>query len=393
MSLICMISTVHIFCSREGHTISKPVNQHHMRKLLLLFCLLFFAVASQAQSCKQFWKQYQAAPDSIQQLELLNQYIGLGCEDNIQSAYLERGKLHAASGSFGLADEDFMKAVQINPTSPEGWYQSAKLMYSLMTLQNDMGLEATLYINKAIAIDSLNARYYMLRGDILGALFSHENSLKDYERSIVLLNKEEPKDTTALVKSHCAIGGTLQAMSVLQTEEASKAALVNKAIAQLKQALALDSMFYNAYFLLGNAFFYKEDYESSISAFERCKELNPAHANVAQNLAITYRVAGKYQGEQKHNLAKALEYLDKSFQLNPKDAETLRLLGIANAIGGNLSQALDWFLQGVALDPNHAGLWWDLSMTYGNLGEREKMKECKQKALEIDPDIERKKKK
>ena len=361
-----------------------------MRKLLLLFCLLFFAVASHAQPCKQLWQQYEAASDSIQQLELLSQYIGLECDDNIENAYLERGKLHAEAGDFGLADEDFMKAVQTSPASPEGWYQSAKLMYSLMTFQNDMGMEAMLYINKAIAIDSLNARYYMLRGDILGALFSHENSLKDYEKSIVLLNREEPKDTIALVKSHSAIGGTLQAMSVLQTEEASKAALVDKAIAELNQALALDSMFYNAYFLLGNAFFYKEDYERSIGAFERCKKLNPAHANVAQNLAITYRVAGKYQGEQKHNLAKALEYLDKSFQLNPKDAETLRLLGIANAIGGNLDQALDWFLQGVTLDPNHAALWWDLSMTYGNLGELEKMEACKKKALEIDPDIERK---
>lgn len=250
---------------------------------------------------------------------------------------------------------------------------------------NKIIISLSFILSSFVPLVAQNWGYFMVQGDTLIAHNNLKEGLKNYEKAIELINKSGKWDKNSLTRTYTAVGGTLIDMSKLETNETDKTYLIAQAIENLHEAIKTDSSFDNAYFLLGNAFFYQKNYEESIRSLEKCRELNPNHEFIAENLVIVYRESGKYFGEQKQDIPKALEYLDKSYQLNPNEVATLRLLGVANGNMGASENALNWFLKAAQLAPNNAAIWWDLGITYRNLGNKKKMQKCQKKALRLDP--------
>jgi len=82
-----------------------------------------------------------------------------------------------------------------------------------------------------------------------------------------------------------------------------------------------------------------------------------------------------------------LSCLVESWQYNAQDAETARLLGVANGVQGKNSEAVIWFEKSVQLAPGNATFLFDLSMAYRATGNAAKSEEALRKALEINPKI------
>ena len=184
-----------------------------------------------------------------------------------------------------------------------------------------------------------------------------------------------------------SVGGELVTKSVEEKDETKRKAMVNKAVGHLNQAIKIHPNYKNAYLLLGNAYNYLQDYEKSVSYYEHALSIDPNYADANNNLAITYRSAGRYFGEQKNDLKKALSYLTKAEQANPQDLETIRLLGVVYGISGNSNKAISYFTKVTTLQPNSAAAWLNLGNAYGQAGDTQKAESFRQKAVALDPNI------
>lgn len=184
-----------------------------------------------------------------------------------------------------------------------------------------------------------------------------------------------------------AAGGSLIDQATNEKNNYLKTKYLEEATVYLTKALEIHPTYQNAYLLLGNAYYYQKKYEKAIEVFSQLTRIAPDFEQGKQNLAVSYREAGKYFGEEKGDLASSLKYLEIAIQMEPDDYETNRLYGIANALSGNLKVALKHFQKSIELDPQNAGAYVNLGNTYFNMGDAASGQAAHKKALELDPKI------
>ncbi|MBI5914649.1 MAG: tetratricopeptide repeat protein [Bacteroidetes bacterium] len=185
-----------------------------------------------------------------------------------------------------------------------------------------------------------------------------------------------------------ATGGELVAQSLKPANAARKTEMLNEAVGHLMEAIKIHPGYKNPFLILGNAYNYLQQYEASVQAYQQALQLDPDYAEARNNLGITYRDAGRYFGEQKGDVNKAMEYLTKAYELRPDEYETLRLLGVANGVSGNGPKAIEFFTKALQMEPNNAAAHYNLGSAYFNSGQPEKGQEFLQKARQINPNIE-----
>ncbi len=185
-----------------------------------------------------------------------------------------------------------------------------------------------------------------------------------------------------------AVGGELFTQAVKPENENRREAMLRQAVPHLQEAIRIHPTYKNAYLLLGNCLHYLKEYEASIQAYRNALAIDPTYPDAIENLGITYRDAGKYYGEQRGDLAKALEYLAEAGKMRPKEFETLRLLGVANGVAGNLREAEQYFTKALDVNAEHADTWFDLGLTYLQSGNAARYNECLGRAKALDPGIE-----
>lgn len=162
-------------------------------------------------------------------------------------------------------------------------------------------------------------------------------------------------------------------------------ATIRRALSHADRAIALHPTYHNAWLLKGNAHFYLKDFDMAINAYKQTLVLKRDYADGLNNLALALREGGKYYGEQKNDLNRALTMLTEANQIKPNDAETLRLLGVAHAIGRNLPKAIELWEQAVQINPKDAKTMMDISMAYAQLGNTAQSATWKQKSLALQP--------
>lgn len=182
-----------------------------------------------------------------------------------------------------------------------------------------------------------------------------------------------------------AAGGVLVTNATKETDPVKKNAMLKEAIPYLDKAAQIHPHYKNAYLIKGNGYYYLSDFENAIKAYEAALAIDPEWPDAIKNLAVSLRDAGRIAGEQQGNVAKAMEYLQRSIKLYPQDTEALRLLGVANGISGNHVEALNLFKKIVEIDPQNAGGYVNLHHAFNALGQLNEAAIAQQKAVSIDP--------
>lgn len=154
-----------------------------------------------------------------------------------------------------------------------------------------------------------------------------------------------------------------------------------------RKAIELHPTYKNAYLQKGNTYFYLQSYEEAIASYEKCLSLDPDYADAKNNLALAYRSAGQYYGEEKQDLSTALRYLNKAYEMQPTDYETLRLLGVAYGVSGQTNRAVDFFRKALSQNPNHARAYYDLGTAYMQKGKADSSQLFMNRAREMDPSL------
>lgn len=187
-----------------------------------------------------------------------------------------------------------------------------------------------------------------------------------------------------------ALHGAAGALSEASTKEESpqkKKAMILQSNEYLEKALEIYPLYTNANLIRGNNYYYLEEYEQAIRSYEALLDRSPENSNALRNLQITLRDAGRYYGEKMNDLTKGINYLQQAYNMNSKDYETVRLLGISYGVGGNNVEAIRYFKEALEINDKDAFAWLNLGNAHYKIGDDENGKKYHQKALELDPKL------
>lgn len=184
-----------------------------------------------------------------------------------------------------------------------------------------------------------------------------------------------------------AAGGALVDKAREEKNPVKKSNMLKQAIGYLNRAIKIHPTYKNAYLILGNARYYEGNFTQAIAVYDQVLSFAPGFEEAEKNLAIAHREAGKDYGMNQNDLETALFHLRTARQMLPDDYETIRLYGIANALSGNLDEAIEAFKKGIDLQPENAGAYLNLGNAYYNKGDVEKGEQFHKKAFELDPTV------
>lgn len=217
-------------------------------------------------------------------------------------------------------------------------------------------------------------------------------SIKTFTRNFAWESNEKLFMTDAAVsinsaKLQNACGGVLFDRATKEKNLEKQRVLCLEALPHLDQAIKIYPNYKDAYISRGGAHFVLQEFPKAIADYRKAVQLSPDDPKLKTYLALALRDGGKYFGEQQSDIANAFKCFEESWQLNPKDPETARLMGVAYGINGNAIKAIDWFTKAVEVAPKEAGFLWDLGLAYSAAGNLTKGEELRKKAIEMDPEI------
>lgn len=217
-------------------------------------------------------------------------------------------------------------------------------------------------------------------------------SIKTFVRNFAWESNEKLFMTDAAVsinsaKLQNACGGVLFDRATKEKDLEKQRVLCMEAIPHLNQAIKIYPNYKDAYISRGGAHYVLKEFPEAIADYRRAVQLSPDDPKLKTYLALALRDGGKYYGEQKADLNNAFKCFNESWELNPKDPETARLMGVGYGINGKHAEAIVWFTKAVEAAPNEAGFLWDLGLAYSASGNLAKGEELRKKALELDPTI------
>lgn len=184
-----------------------------------------------------------------------------------------------------------------------------------------------------------------------------------------------------------AVAGELVVKSVDEKNEQRRMSMLKEAEGHLQSAIEIHPTYKEAYHILGNCYNYQKRYDESVRSYLKALELDPSYEESENNLAITYKQAGRYFGETLGDLDKSIQFLEQAILMKPDDYEANRLLGVAYGIKRNTTKALQFFTKAAEIEPNNADAWYNVGSAYYNLGDEVNGKAFHDKAISIDPEV------
>jgi tetratricopeptide (TPR) repeat protein len=193
-------------------------------------------------------------------------------------------------------------------------------------------------------------------------------------------SRESAKLNNAIGSEYIKIGGTMP-------DGKEKNDFLNQGIQYLEKAINIHPLLKNSFLNLGNAQVYLNKPELAIDYYTKALAIDPVYKDARNNMAIAYRTIGRQAGEKERNLDKSIDNLNKAYQINPVDYETLRLLGVAHGIKGEHAMAIDFFTKALAASKESAEAYYDLGIAYNASGNTEMGNSYINKAIQMKPDL------
>ncbi len=185
-----------------------------------------------------------------------------------------------------------------------------------------------------------------------------------------------------------ALGGETIQLALKPENADKKEQMIQEGIQHLQEALKIHPGYANAGLLMGNAYFYLNQFDQAIYYYRFALTAEDDYPDAKNNLFLTYRDGARYFGEKMGDLAKAEQYLMEAYKMRPNDFETLRLLGVVNGIAGKTSSAIEFFTKALEQNPNDASTMFNLGNAYYNAGDTNQGAYYLSRAREINPNIE-----
>ncbi|KAI0063142.1 TPR-like protein, partial [Artomyces pyxidatus] len=137
------------------------------------------------------------------------------------------------------------------------------------------------------------------------------------------------------------------------------------------------------WFQIGHVYEQQGDHARAREAYERVVNENPVHAKVLQQLGWLYH----QDGPTFQNQDMAIQYLTKSLEADPSDAQSWYLLGRAYMAGQKYNKAYEAYQQAVYRDGRNPTFWCSIGVLYFQINQYRDALDAYSRAIRINPYI------
>ncbi|GLB36610.1 putative tetratricopeptide repeat [Lyophyllum shimeji] len=137
------------------------------------------------------------------------------------------------------------------------------------------------------------------------------------------------------------------------------------------------------WFQIGHVYEQQKDHARAKDAYERVVADNPGHAKVLQQLGWLYH----QDGTTFQNQDLAIQYLTKSLEADPSDAQSWYLLGRAYMAGQKYNKAYEAYQQAVYRDGRNPTFWCSIGVLYFQINQFRDALDAYSRAIRINPYI------
>ncbi|KAL4254529.1 hypothetical protein ABKN59_003203 [Abortiporus biennis] len=137
------------------------------------------------------------------------------------------------------------------------------------------------------------------------------------------------------------------------------------------------------WFQIGHVYEQQRDHVRARDAYERVVRENDKHAKVLQQLGWLYH----QDGSSFQNQDLAIQYLTKSLEADPSDAQSWYLLGRAYMAGQKYNKAYEAYQQAVYRDGRNPTFWCSIGVLYFQINQYRDALDAYSRAIRINPYI------
>jgi serine/threonine protein kinase/Flp pilus assembly protein TadD len=222
---------------------------------------------------------------------------------------------------------------------------------------------------RAIEIDPKYARAYAGVSNCYSYLFMYWDASEENIRAAVNASQKALELDPDLAEAHVACG--LAVSLSKRYDEAQK---------EFEAAIRLDPKLFDAYYFYARACFQQGNLELAGHLFQQASEVNPDDYQAPSMLAMVYEGQGRLvEGQAAHR--RSIRIIEKHLERHPDDARALYLGATDLCQLGEKGRSLEWARMALAIDPEDAGILYNVACVYSLQGQLEESIACLEKAL------------
>lgn len=158
-----------------------------------------------------------------------------------------------------------------------------------------------------------------------------------------------------------------------------KTGLASKAIEMFEKVSAMEPKDAHGWLDMGKVFLENDEQDKAVFAFKKADQLSGGVFEIYEDISTAlYR----------HKMHKeALRYLDKAKKINPSDKFVYNLCGVIHRVLGDRYAAVNEYKMAAQLDPDDAGVIFNLGVAYFKASQEDKSLEYFKRAKTLDPSL------
>ncbi len=223
--------------------------------------------------------------------------------------------------------------------------------------------------SRAIEIDPRYARAYAGVSNCHSYLYMYWDATEENLRAAESASRKALELDPELAEAHVARG--LAVSLNKQFDEAQK---------EFEAAIRLDPKNFDAYYFYARACFQQGNLELAAHLFEKASEISPDDYQAPSLLGMVLVGQGR-KAEAQSAFGRALRAAERHLELHPDDARALYLGANALCQLGERERSLEWARLALAIDPDDAGILYNVACVYALQGKVEEAIDCLDKAM------------
>ena len=222
---------------------------------------------------------------------------------------------------------------------------------------------------RAIEIDPQYARAYAGVANCYSYIYMYWDATEENLKAAEDASRKALEIDPDLAEGHVARG---LAVSLLKRfEEAQK---------EFETAIRLDPKLFDAYYFYARACFQQGNLELAGHLFQQAASVNPDDYQAPSMLAMVLEGQGRLTEAQAAH-RRSLRIIEKHLERHPDDARALYLGATDLCQIGEKGRSLEWARMALAIDPEDAGILYNVACVYSLQGQIDDALDCLEKAL------------
>jgi tetratricopeptide (TPR) repeat protein len=300
-----------------------------------------------AKLAEAYWVKYLRTKDLQWQERALASLQGAERRNpDVAAVRLLSGLIHESFGQYQEAQEDLLRAIELEPASGDAWRRLGKVYED-----NNQPNQALAAYHKAIEVQPDYFRNYLQFGTFYFLRGDYEDALREYQRMVRLVPD--------LANAHYALAAPNLDMGRYADAEYN----LNVALSFQETANAVEG--------LGLSRMYQGRDSEAIPYFERAIRIGPATSLFYINLGTARRRSG-FPQEAEMAYQKGLDLAEAAVARNPKDGNEKSCLAYLCARLGEVRRAESEAAQALQLSAGAINVRWMVALAYEALGEHDR---------------------